>query len=347
MEGVYHVQLRRIFACFAVVIATAVAVAPTAAAQNNSDQTGLVNVSLGDVAILNNVNLAVAANVAATICGVDVPVAVLATQVVADTGTTVCETAAGPLTVEQATNGGGGPTGGGNNSQQTGLVNVSVGDVAILNNVNLAVAANVAATICDVSVPVAVLATQVFVDGSETVCETAAGPLTVEQAQSGPGGGGPTGGGNNSQQEGLVNVSLGDLAILNNVNLAVAANVAATVCSVDIPIAVLAQQVFIDNDETICETAAGPLTVEQAQSGPGGGGPTGGGNNSQQTGLVNVSLGDLAILNNVNLAVAANVAATVCDVNIPIAVLARQVFVDGTETICQTAAGPLVIEQAQ
>jgi hypothetical protein len=307
----------------------------------------LVNVSVGDVAILNNVNLAVAANVAATICGVDVPVAVLATQVVGDTGTTVCETAAGPLTVEQALNGGGGPTGGGNNSQQTGLVNVSVGDVAILNNVNLAVAANVAATICDVDVPVAVLAAQVFVDGSQTVCETVAGPLTVDQAQGGPGAG-PTGGGNNSRQTGLVNVSLGDVAILNNVNLAVAANVAATICDLDVPVAVLATQVFVDGSQTMCETAAGPLTVSQALSGPGGGGgPTGGGNNSQQTGLVNVSLGDLAILNNVNLAVAANVAATVCDVNIPIAVLSTQVFSDGTETICETAAGPLVVNQAQ
>src|SRR5215212_1106994 len=52
-----------------------------------------------------------------------------------------------------------------NNSQQNGLVNVSTGDVALLNNVNLAVAANVIATVCDVTVPVAVLAQQVVADG--------------------------------------------------------------------------------------------------------------------------------------------------------------------------------------
>ena len=58
-----------------------VGVSPAVAAGNNSNQTGLVNVSLGDVALLNNVNLAVAANLAATVCGVTVPVAVLAHQV--------------------------------------------------------------------------------------------------------------------------------------------------------------------------------------------------------------------------------------------------------------------------
>jgi hypothetical protein len=39
---------------------TALAAAFTSAAQNNSNQTGLVNVSLGDVNVLNNVNAAVA-----------------------------------------------------------------------------------------------------------------------------------------------------------------------------------------------------------------------------------------------------------------------------------------------
>jgi ABC-type uncharacterized transport system permease subunit len=53
----------------------------------------------------------------------------------------------------------------------------------------------------------------------------------------------------NQSQQGLVNVQIGDITtgdILsnNNVNLAVAANVAATVCGVTVPVAVLAQQVF-------------------------------------------------------------------------------------------------------
>lgn len=53
--------------------------APTASAQ---DQDGLVNVAIGDVKILNDANIGVAAQVAANVCGVRVgPVAVLATQV--------------------------------------------------------------------------------------------------------------------------------------------------------------------------------------------------------------------------------------------------------------------------
>ena len=170
----------------AAMCAAALAVSiPAATAANNSQQTGLVNVSLGDVNILNNVNLAVAANVAATVCDVNVPVAVLATQVVADTGTTICQTSAGPLTVEQALNGprDNKPNAGGNNSRQTGLINISIGDVNILNDVNLAVAANVAATVCDVNVPIAVLAVQVALDTGDTVCETSAGPLKVVQSQ--------------------------------------------------------------------------------------------------------------------------------------------------------------------
>jgi hypothetical protein len=52
---------------------------PSASAQN---QDGLVNVMIGDISILNDANIGVAANVAANVCGVRVgPVAVLATQV--------------------------------------------------------------------------------------------------------------------------------------------------------------------------------------------------------------------------------------------------------------------------
>jgi hypothetical protein len=179
-------HVRRILACLAVVLSTAVAAVPAASAQNNSQQTGLVNVSLGDVSILNNVNLAVAANIAATVCDVNVPVAVLAQQFVADTAMTMCETSAGPLTVDQALNGppgGGGPNAGGNNSQQTGLINISLGDVNVLNNVNLAVAANVAATVCDLNIPVAILAVQAAIDAGTAVCQTTAGPLMVTQSQ--------------------------------------------------------------------------------------------------------------------------------------------------------------------
>jgi hypothetical protein len=160
-----------------------VGVSPAAAAGgNNSNQIGLVNVSLGDVALLNNVNLAVAANLAATVCGVTVPVAVLATQVIAGSGSYTCTTTAGPLTVDQALNGAPFVGGGGNNSHQTGLVNVSTGDVSILNDVNLAVAANVAATLCGITVPVAVLAVQVLGPTAGFTCNTTAGPLSVTQS---------------------------------------------------------------------------------------------------------------------------------------------------------------------
>jgi hypothetical protein len=149
-----------------------------------------------------------------------------------------------------------------NNSQQNGLVNVSTGDIDVLNNVNLAVAANVIATVCGVDVVAAVLAEQVFADGSQTFCEGTAEEVTITQATPGENPG--PAGGNNSQQEGLINVSLGDVAILNDVNVAVAANVIATVCDVDIAAAVLAAQAVGDVSETACTSTAGPLELVQS-----------------------------------------------------------------------------------
>jgi hypothetical protein len=174
----------RLMMAVLVTAVTALAGASTAVAQNNSNQTGLVNVSLGDVNLLNNVNLAVAANVAATVCNVAVPVAVLAVQVIANDGTFTCDTSAGPLTIDQAQNGPSTtqPGAGGNNSHQTGLVNVSLGDVNILNNVNAAVAANVAVTACNLAIPVAVLAIQIIDNGGTYSCDTSSGPLSVTQA---------------------------------------------------------------------------------------------------------------------------------------------------------------------
>ena len=172
-----------VLAALVTMAVTALVISPVSPAANNSNQTGLVNVSLGDVNLLNNVNLAVAANVAATVCDVNIPVAVLAQQVVGDGGETLCQTNAGPLTVDQALNGpaAGSPNAGGNNSNQTGLVNLSLGDVNLLNNVNLAVAANVAATVCDLNVPIAILAVQAVADTVGTVCSTNAGPGEVVQ----------------------------------------------------------------------------------------------------------------------------------------------------------------------
>jgi hypothetical protein len=77
------------------------------------------------------------------------------------------------------------PASAANNSQQNGLVNVSVGDVSLLNNANIGVAANVAAAVCGVNVgPVAVLAANTAATGTQnTVCQTPTGPVTLTQAQ--------------------------------------------------------------------------------------------------------------------------------------------------------------------
>ena len=165
--------------------ALVVAAAPAAMAQNNSRQAGLINVSTGNVELLNGVNLAVAANVIATVCDVTVPVAVLAAQAVADGGTTTCESISGPITLTQSQpgDGGGTPNVGGNRSRQAGLVNVSLGDVEILNNVNAGVAANVLITACDLTVPAAILALQAVGDFGDTTCTSAAGPITIDQTQ--------------------------------------------------------------------------------------------------------------------------------------------------------------------
>jgi hypothetical protein len=69
------------------------------------------------------------------------------------------------------------------NQNQDGLVNVAVGDVTILEDVRVGVAAQVAATLCNVKVgPIAVLATQVDATGvTGTACTTENGPVTITQ----------------------------------------------------------------------------------------------------------------------------------------------------------------------
>ena len=66
---------------------------------------------------------------------------------------------------------------------QDGLVNVAVGDVTILQDVNVAVAAQVAANICGVKVgPVAALGRAVDRSGATgTVCTTDQGPVDLVQ----------------------------------------------------------------------------------------------------------------------------------------------------------------------
>ena len=150
-----------------------------------------------------------------------------------------------------------------NESRQIGLVNVSLGNVELLNNVNLAVAANVVATVCDANVGVAVLAAQLIADGSETFCATTARQITIEQAQ--PGEGVDPMGGNSSRQVGLVNISTGNIEILNNVNAAIAANVLVTACHLNVDLAIAALQEIVDVGETTCETTANDILIEQSQ----------------------------------------------------------------------------------
>jgi hypothetical protein len=74
---------------------------------------------------------------------------------------------------------------------QDGLVNVAVGDVTILEDVNVGVAASVAAAICGINVSdVNVLANQVDADGGQqTVCNVPGGDVLLTQstgAQRGP-----------------------------------------------------------------------------------------------------------------------------------------------------------------
>lgn len=66
---------------------------------------------------------------------------------------------------------------------QGGLVNVSIGDVSVLNNAHIGVVAQVVAQVCGVNVgPVAVLATQVAHSGLPvTVCTSGDMPVTISQ----------------------------------------------------------------------------------------------------------------------------------------------------------------------
>lgn len=79
------------------------AAAPSLAADNSTVNDGLVNVTVGDVTILEDVNVGVAADVTAQICGVEVgPVAVLGEAVDAtSTESLVCVDDDGPITITQ------------------------------------------------------------------------------------------------------------------------------------------------------------------------------------------------------------------------------------------------------
>jgi hypothetical protein len=69
------------------------------------------------------------------------------------------------------------------------------------------------------------------------------------------------------EQNGLVNVIIGDVTILENVGVGVAANVVANVCGVQVNAAVIAEQVVRNNEPLVrtCEAVAGDPTVTITQ----------------------------------------------------------------------------------
>lgn len=66
-------------------------------------------------------------------------------------------------------------------------------------------------------------------------------------------------------QDGLVNVAIGDVSILNNARIAVVAQVAAQICGVKVgPVVVLGNAVDASGaTRTVCTTNQGPVTISQ------------------------------------------------------------------------------------
>ena len=159
-------------------------------------------------------------------------------------------------------------------TQQTadGLVNVQVGDVTVARNVAVEAVAGIVANVCpaiDVS-NVALLASQIDQQGgrSAALCnattEGTTGPVTILDN---PGGGG--GQANNQDADGLVNVQVGNVTVLENVAVAAAVDLVANVCpAVDVSnVAVLATEVAQRGGSSgaICngtaEGATGPIRI--------------------------------------------------------------------------------------
>ena len=99
-------RVRKVFAVLCSSAMLAVVAASPAAAQGNQNnqQNGLVNVNLNNTCIACDVNVGVAAQVAANVCGVKVgPVAVLGAAVDRSGATElVCNSQQGPVTISQA-----------------------------------------------------------------------------------------------------------------------------------------------------------------------------------------------------------------------------------------------------
>ncbi len=79
------------------------------------------------------------------------------------------------------------------------------------------------------------------------------------------GGVAPANAANNQNQDGLVNVAVGDVSILNDARIGIVAKVAAQICGVKVgPVAVLGVAVDRSGDtRTVCTTDAGGVTLTQ------------------------------------------------------------------------------------
>ena len=95
---------RKVVAAVLASVSLAASIGTPAAVAQPPQQNGLINVSVGDIT-LQDINVGVAAQVVAGVCGINVgPVAVLATQVVRNGGTATgeCPATGGTFTFSQA-----------------------------------------------------------------------------------------------------------------------------------------------------------------------------------------------------------------------------------------------------
>lgn len=69
----------------------------------------------------------------------------------------------------------------------------------------------------------------------------------------------------NQNQDGLVNVAIGDVSVLNDARIGLVAQVAANVCGVKVgPVAVLGTAVDRSGESrTVCTTGQGPVEIQQ------------------------------------------------------------------------------------
>ncbi|MDO3638942.1 hypothetical protein [Mycolicibacterium arseniciresistens] len=70
-------------------------------------------------------------------------------------------------------------------------------------------------------------------------------------------------------QDGLVNVGVGDVTILENVNVGVAAQVIAAICGTDVTAAVLGEVDQTGDTQTFCNLPGGDVAVTQNAGTPG------------------------------------------------------------------------------